>query len=119
MIGGGQLARMSAPAAAALGINLRVLVESELASAAQAVVDAPVGAANDSHAVHELVGSHAQGRAAVLTFEHEHIPGELLRKLQAEGRSVQPGPDALVHAQDKLVMRAAMDELGLPNPAWV
>lgn len=122
MIGGGQLARMSAPAAAALGINLRVLVESELASAAQVVVDAPVGAANDPHAVHELVGPEAelddQPGAAVLTFEHEHIPGELLRKLQAEGRSVQPGPDALVHAQDKLVMRAAMDELGLPNPAW-
>lgn len=122
MIGGGQLARMSAPAAAALGINLRVLVESELASAAQAVVDAPVGAANDPHAVHELVGPEAelddQAGAAVLTFEHEHIPDELLRKLQAEGRSVQPGPDALVHAQDKLVMRAAMDELGLPNPAW-
>lgn len=118
MIGGGQLARMSAPAATALGVNLRVLVESELASAAQVIVDAPVGAANDSYAVHELVSPEAKPSADVLTFEHEHIPGDLLRKLQAEGHSVQPGPDALVHAQDKLVMRAAMDELGLPNPAW-
>lgn len=118
MIGGGQLARMSAPAAAALGINLRVLVESELASAAQVLVDTPVGAANDPRAVGELVTPDGETSAAVLTFEHEHIPGDLLRKLQANGLSVQPGPEALVHAQDKLVMRAAMDELGLPNPAW-
>ena len=119
MIGGGQLARMSAPAAAALGLNLRVLVESDLASAAQVLADAPVGAASDARAVHELVAPNsAQPRAAVLTFEHEHIPGELLRQLQAEGLSVQPGPEALLHAQDKLVMRAAMDQLGLPNPSW-
>ena len=32
--------------------------------------------------------------------------------------NVQPGPDALVNAQDKLVMRAAIDRLELPNPAW-
>src|SRR5690625_391963 len=118
MIGGGQLARMSAPAAAALGINLRVLVESELASAAQVLVDTPVGAANDPHAVGELVTPDGEPSAAVLTVEHEHMPGDVLRKLQANGLSVQPGPEALMHAQDKLVMRAAMDELGLPNPAW-
>ena len=53
----------------------------------------------------------------VLTFDHEHVPGEHLRALSAEGINVQPGPDALVHAQDKLVMRAAVDRLGLPNPA--
>ena len=32
--------------------------------------------------------------------------------------NVQPRPEALVHAQDKLVMRAAIDRLGLPNPPW-
>src|SRR5690625_1109549 len=118
MIGGGQLARMSAPAAAALGIDLRVLVESDLASAAQVVADAPVGSASDARAVRDLVGHSPEERVAVLSFEHEHIPGDLLRHLQAEGVSVQPGPDALIHAQDKLIMRAAMDDLGMPNPRW-
>lgn len=113
MIGGGQLARMSTPAATALGIDLRVLVENDISSAAQVNVNSPVGAANDAQAVRDLVSG-----ADVLTFEHEHIPNDLLRKLQSEDVSVQPGPDALIHAQDKLVMRAAMDELGLPNPAW-
>ena len=54
----------------------------------------------------------------VLTFDHEHVPTEHLRSLIAAGVNVQPGPDALVNAQDKLVMRAAIDRLELPNPAW-
>lgn len=119
MIGGGQLARMSTPAATALGINLRVLVENDVSSAAQVTVDAPVGAAKDAHAVRGLIaGAEGAEVADVLTFEHEHIPNDLLRQLQSEGVSVQPGPDALINAQDKLVMRAAMDDLGLPNPTW-
>lgn len=54
----------------------------------------------------------------VMTFDHEHVPTEHLRALIEAGVNVQPGPDALVHAQDKLVMRAAVDRMGLPNPEW-
>src|SRR5699024_2080864 len=54
----------------------------------------------------------------VLTFDHEHVPPEHLRALEAAGHRVHPGPDALIHAQDKLVMRRKIDELGLPNPRW-
>ena len=52
----------------------------------------------------------------VLTFDHEHVPSDHLRALIEAGVNVQPGPDALVNAQDKLVMRAAIDRLELPNP---
>lgn len=55
VVGGGQLARMMAPAATALGLHLRVLVEDAASSAAQVVVDAPVGAAADPVAVEALV----------------------------------------------------------------
>jgi 5-(carboxyamino)imidazole ribonucleotide synthase len=34
------------------------------------------------------------------------------------GHRVAPGPEALVHAQDKLVLRRALDEAGEPQPAW-
>ncbi|MGO2043728.1 MAG: 5-(carboxyamino)imidazole ribonucleotide synthase, partial [Cellulosimicrobium funkei] len=47
VVGGGQLARMMAPAAGELGVHLRVLVEAADSSAAQVVVDAPVGVASD------------------------------------------------------------------------
>ncbi len=113
VVGGGQLARMMAPAATALGLHLRVLVEDAVSSAAQVVVDAPVGEAGDPVAVERLASG-----AAVLTFEHEHVPNALLTELGDRGVSVQPGPDALVHAQDKIVMRTRLTALGVPCPRW-
>jgi 5-(carboxyamino)imidazole ribonucleotide synthase len=113
VVGGGQLARMMAAPAAALDVHLRVLVEDAESSAAQVVVDAPVGAASDAAAIEALVAG-----AAVLTFEHEHVPNALLERLVARGVPVHPGPAALVHAQDKQVMRARLTELGVPCPRW-
>ena len=113
VVGGGQLARMMAPAATALGLHLRVLVESPTSSAAQVVVDAPVGAASDESAIERL----AVG-ADVLTFEHEHVPNALLDRLAGAGVSVQPNAAALVHAQDKIVMRQRLTALGVPVPRW-
>src|SRR5690606_16525408 len=112
VVGGGQLARMMQQQAIALGIHLRVLVESPTVATAQVVPDAPVGAASDSAAVRGIVDG-----AAVLTFEHEHVPGDLLGALVADGVPVRPGPDALVHAQDKIVMARRLGELGAPCPA--
>jgi 5-(carboxyamino)imidazole ribonucleotide synthase len=104
---------MMAPAATALGVHLRVLVESPTSSAAQVVVDAPVGAASDERAVEDL----ARG-AAVLTFEHEHVPGALLDRVEGLGTPVRPSGAALVHAQDKTTMRERLGELGVPCPRW-
>jgi len=56
--------------------------------------------------------------ADVLTFDHEHVPNELLEKLVAEGVNVAPPPQALVHAQDKLVMRRRLEALGVPVPRY-
>jgi 5-(carboxyamino)imidazole ribonucleotide synthase len=104
---------MMAPAATALGFELRVLAEGEDVSAVSAVPTSPVGDYKDLDALLEF----SQG-IDVMTFDHEHVPNDHLRALQEAGVNVQPGPDALVHAQDKLVMRAAIDRLELPNPAW-
>lgn len=113
VIGGGQLARMMAESASELGIHLRALVEAADGSTAQVLPDSPVGAADDAAAVRSL----ATG-AAALTFEHEHQDDALLRELQAEGVSVQPSPQALELARDKLAMRRAMAQAGVPQPAW-
>ncbi|MDQ6755143.1 MAG: 5-(carboxyamino)imidazole ribonucleotide synthase [Actinomycetota bacterium] len=113
VVGGGQLARMMAPAAIALGFELRVLAEAPDVSAVAAVAQAPVGDYRDLAALRGFAAG-----VDVLTFDHEHVPGELLQTLISEGVNVQPRPEALIHAQDKLVMRAALDRLGLPNPPW-
>ena len=111
VIGGGQLARMMQPAAIALGINLQVFAEAEGSSAHNAVTK--VGDYTDLDQLREF----AKG-VDVITFDHEHVPTSLLRQLEAEGVKVRPGPDALIHAQNKLVMRKRLEALGLPQPSW-
>ncbi|HET6699723.1 MAG TPA: 5-(carboxyamino)imidazole ribonucleotide synthase [Nocardioidaceae bacterium] len=112
LIGGGQLARMTAQAAVALGVPVRLLAEGPDVSAAQVVADTLVGDYRDL----EVLRKVADG-CAVVTFDHEHVPTEHLHALTDEGHACRPGPGALVHAQDKAVMRERLDALGLPSPA--
>ncbi|MGH3861133.1 5-(carboxyamino)imidazole ribonucleotide synthase [Actinokineospora sp.] len=113
MVGGGQLARMTHQAAVALGQSLHVLAVSADEPAPLVSPNVTLGHHTDLDALR----SFAQG-CDVLTFDHEHVPTEHLRALIADGVTVRPGPDALVHAQDKLVMRHKLAELGLPIPAF-
>jgi 5-(carboxyamino)imidazole ribonucleotide synthase len=113
MVGGGQLARMTHQAAIALGQSLRVLATDPGESAALVAADVRVGDHRDLEALRAL----ADG-ATVLTFDHEHVPTEHLQALAADGVRVAPGPDALVHAQDKLVLRRALAAAGEPQPVW-
>lgn len=102
---------MMQPAAIALGVRLRLLAEGADVSAAEVVPDRMVGDYRDL----DVLRAAVEG-CAVVTFDHEHVPTEHLRVLEAEGHRCRPGPDALVHAQDKGVMRARLAELGAPCP---
>jgi 5-(carboxyamino)imidazole ribonucleotide synthase len=113
MVGGGQLARMSAAPAAALGIDFAVLATGEDESAAQVVRRVILGHHDDPQALARLAEA-----ADVMTFDHEHVPPDLLENLLAQGVSVRPGPAALRHAQDKWHMRQALSDLAAPVPAW-
>lgn len=113
MIGGGQLARMTHQAAIALGQTLRVLAVSADDPAAQVTPDVVIGSHDDFDALRK-----AAAGADALTFDHEHVPAELLDKLIADGVNVAPPPSALIHAQDKLVMRRRLEALGAPIPRF-
>ncbi|WP_409426887.1 5-(carboxyamino)imidazole ribonucleotide synthase [Mycobacterium sp. SMC-11] len=113
MVGGGQLARMTHQAAIALGQRLRVLAAAADEPAAQVTPDVVIGSHTDLDDLRR-----AAAGATVLTFDHEHVPGELLEQLIAEGVNVAPPPAALLHAQDKLVMRRKLAELGAPVPRF-
>ncbi|GAA4686188.1 5-(carboxyamino)imidazole ribonucleotide synthase [Streptomyces buecherae] len=111
MVGGGQLARMTHEAGIPLGVKFKLLSDTPTDSAAQVVGDVVVGDYRDL----ETLRSFAQG-CDVITFDHEHVPMEHLRALEADGIAVRPGSRALVHAQDKGVMRARLDAIGAPCP---
>ncbi|MFF7339644.1 5-(carboxyamino)imidazole ribonucleotide synthase [Streptomyces sp. NPDC008163] len=111
MVGGGQLARMTHEAGIPLGIKFKLLSDTAQDSAAQVAGEVVVGDYRDL----ETLRAFARG-CDVITFDHEHVPTEHLRALEADGIPVRPGPDALVHAQDKGVMRAKLTEIGAPCP---
>jgi 5-(carboxyamino)imidazole ribonucleotide synthase len=113
MVGGGQLARMTHQAAIALGQSLRVLAADAGDPAAQVSPDVVVGSHTDLDALRRVAAG-----ADALTFDHEHVPTELLDTLVAEGVAVLPPPGALVFAQDKLAMRHRLSELGAPVPRF-
>lgn len=111
VVGGGQLARMMIAPAVELGVEIRVLAEAEGMSASLAAT--AVGDYRDAATVLAFARE-----VDVVTFDHEHVPQEVLAALVAEGIAVHPGPEALRFAQDKLAMRARLQELGMPQPDW-
>ena len=113
IIGGGQLARMCQPPAVGLSITLSVLAESVDASAALVIPSSPVGDHTDIEAVRAFAS-----QCDVVTFDHEHVPAEVLAALQADGVILHPSPAALVFAQDKLAMRRRLTDIGIACPSW-
>ncbi|CAN5509231.1 5-(carboxyamino)imidazole ribonucleotide synthase [soil metagenome] len=113
IIGGGQLARMCQPPAVGLNLALSVLSESPSSSAALVVPHAPVGSATDLDAVLAFAAG-----CDVVTFDHEHVPQEVMHAIRSSGTPVHPDPSALVFAQDKIAMRGRLGDLGIPCPQW-
>lgn len=113
IIGGGQLARMCAGPAAELAVTLSILAEAPDAAAAQVVPSAPVGDHRDVEAVRAFARE-----CDVVTFDHEHVPADVLAALEADGVVMHPTPAALVFAQDKLAMRRRLTEIDVACPAW-
>jgi 5-(carboxyamino)imidazole ribonucleotide synthase len=112
MVGGGQLARMTHQAAIGLGQSLRVLAVKADEPAPLVTPDVVAGGPDLASLRALAVGCDA------VTFDHEGVPQEDLRALVADGVAVRPHPDALLHAQDKLVMRRRLSAMGLPVPAF-
>jgi 5-(carboxyamino)imidazole ribonucleotide synthase len=113
MVGGGQLARMTHQAGIALGQTLRVLSVSADDCAALVTPDVMIGEHTDLAALRAFAAD-----CDVITFDHEHVPGDHIRALAAEGVALHPGADALQFAQDKALMRARLADLGIPVPAF-
>jgi 5-(carboxyamino)imidazole ribonucleotide synthase len=113
MVGGGQLARMTHQAAISLGQSLRVLAATPDDGAALIAADVRLG----DHADLDTLRTFAKG-CDVVTFDHEHVPGEHVRVLAAEGVTVHPGADALRYTQDKRLMRERLAGIGVPVPRW-
>src|SRR5262245_9005159 len=90
ILGGGQLGRMLAMAAARIGFDVAVLTPEPNSPAARVAAHAIEADFDDEAALATL----AQ-KAEVITFEFENVPAEAVERLAALGAAVAPGPKAL------------------------
>lgn len=114
VLGAGQLARMMAESAAALGVQFRVFADSATDSAALVVSDTTVGELTDQEAVFKFAQS-----VDVITLDHELVPPATLEYLTSHGIKVYPAAAAVRYAADKAAMRARLAQLAAPMPNWL
>ena len=103
---------MMQPPAVALGIQLRVLAETEADCAAAVIPDVLVAEISADSLAQLAAGADA------LTVEHEHVDGEWLTALARSGVAVHPSGAALHIARDKAELRQRLRELNVPQPRW-
>jgi 5-(carboxyamino)imidazole ribonucleotide synthase len=111
IIGGGQLARMTAEAAAELGVDI-VILEREVDSPAGQIVGRAneiVGDWRDPAARREL--AH---RVDLITLENEFVDAAALEWFVARETPVLPAPATLRLIQDKLLQKQTLAAAGLP-----
>jgi 5-(carboxyamino)imidazole ribonucleotide synthase len=97
ILGGGQLGRMTALAAARLGYKCHIFTPEEDAPASQVSARTTKAAYTDRAALERFAAA-----VDVITFEFENVPAEAAEVLAAAGRPVRPSPDVLRIAQDRL-----------------
>lgn len=102
---------MMIPPALHLGLKISVLAEVDGSSAARAADR--VGDYRDPETVYTFAET-----VDVVTFDHEHVPGPILEELVRRGKAVHPRPEALQYAQDKILMREKLSQIGVPVPTW-
>ncbi len=113
VVGGGQLGRMLAEAAAPLGVDVVVLDPTPDCPASR-VADQIEGSFDDRNAARALAS-----RADVLTYEIELADPDLLEGVSAEAEvPVHPSPDTLRVTEDKLREKEALSDAGIDVPPY-
>jgi len=112
IIGGGQLGRMLAMAAAKLGYHTIVLEPQTDCPAAQVANRQIVAAYDDLTALDVMVAE-----AAVVTYEFENVPVGAAEYL-AKSVPVFPPPRALEVSQDRLVEKDFLNEAGIVTASY-
>jgi 5-(carboxyamino)imidazole ribonucleotide synthase len=113
IVGGGQLGRMSAMAAARLGYRCHILTPEEDSPAAQVSAGVTLGEYEDPNALRAFAAA-----VDVITFEFENVSAEGL-ELLASLRPVRPSPAVLRVSQDRIAEKAFLNGAGVRTAPWL
>lgn len=110
ILGGGQLGRMLALAAARLGFDVAILDPASESPAMRVAAHAIVGAYDDPAALARLAAV-----SDVITYEFENVPARAVEILVGLKAEVAPGALALATAQDRVVEKTFLRKAGAPT----
>jgi 5-(carboxyamino)imidazole ribonucleotide synthase len=110
ILGGGQLGRMLALAAARLGLDVVILTPDEGSPASRVAARTIVAPYDDPAALKALAEA-----SDVVTYEFENVPVRAVEMLMALGAAVAPGPDALRVAQDRVEEKTFLNAATAPT----
>lgn len=113
ILGGGQLGRMTAMAAARLGYRCVVLDPEADAPAADVAAHHLQAAYDDEAALADFIR-----RVDVVTLEWENVPVSALERL-AQARPVRPGAAVLEVTQDRLAEKRFLNGHGIPTAPFM
>jgi 5-(carboxyamino)imidazole ribonucleotide synthase len=113
ILGGGQLGRMLAMAAARLGFDVAVLDPEADAPARRVAAQSIIGSYDDPKSLRRLAEA-----SDVVTFEFENVPALAAEILREAGCEVAPPSRALAIAQDRLLEKTFLNEAGAPTVAF-
>jgi len=112
IVGGGQLGRMSAMAAARLGYRAHILTEEADGPAAQVAAGVTIGGYDDAEALRAFAAA-----VDVITFEFENVSAAGL-DLLAGLKPVHPSPKILGISQDRIAEKTFLNGAGVPTAPW-
>jgi 5-(carboxyamino)imidazole ribonucleotide synthase len=113
IIGGGQLARMTAIAALPLGVDVVVLERNPFSPASRLSPDCVVGDWNDQATLLKFAE-----RCDAITLENEFVDAKALAVLEKAGHRIFPSAACIEVTQDKLTQKQALLNAGLAVPKF-
>jgi len=112
LVGGGQLGRMSALAAARLGYRCHILTRETDSPAAQVSAGVTISDYTDPESLRAFAAA-----VDVISFEFENISAEGLDLLESL-KPVRPSPSILRISQDRIVEKSFVNGLGVRTAPW-
>lgn len=113
ILGGGQLGRMSALAAARLGISAIIFTPEDHSPASKVSSQTIIADYGDKKALQDFVNA-----CDFISYEFENIPIDTIKTLKSMGAKVAPDENLLEIAQDRLKEKAFLNKIGIPTARW-
>jgi len=113
ILGGGQLGRMSAMAAARLGISCVIFTPEEHSPASQVAMETVIADYDDEDALKSF-----SEKVDVISYEFENIPAKTVAFLQ-KLKPVYPDEKLLEVSQDRVAEKSYLNEVGIDTARWV